>query len=299
MFRVPATAARLARLAPAAAGVAALIAVASPARANDPAYGIWTQLHVEAGAGVAVNKVSDSGLTQAAAPITYTLTAFASGGGASAASTATATSFYGYLDVAASGSASPSPTNGAGSSFSADVGGFPVDYFRDQIFVQPGALPVGSLVQLGFTIDYGAGSASAVTDPASLQPSRAALSTDFHLTDLDTAVTIFDIPHGLGAGVDSFTVMVPVGQRLRLEGSLVASGSASSTFADTSFSVTDPTTIHFDAITPGLDLTTASGHDYGLAGVPEPDAWALLLVGFGGLGAALRARRGRLAAIAS
>ena len=37
-----------------------------------------------------------------------------------------------------------------------------------------------------------------------------------------------------------------------------------------------------------------------VAGVPEPEpsAWALMLIGFGGLGAAMRARRGRMAASA-
>jgi len=155
----------------------------------------------------------------------------------------------------------------------------------------PGALPVGSLVQIGFTIDYGSGLATSVSEPGGLQPSRAGLYTEFQLTDLDTAVQIFDVTHGTDAGVDSFTALVPVGQRIRLEGSLFAYGSADSgsAIAPTSFSVADLTTLNFDAITPGLDLVTASGHDYSqTGGVPEPATWALLLLGFGGVGAVLR-----------
>lgn len=296
MHIIGAEALRFARLASTTACVVALGAVALPARADDPAYGLNTQLYVEAGAGTVDTQSQNSGLVQAGAPITYSFTAAAAGGGASATATATATSFYGYLDLSASGAANPSPLgNGAGSSFSAVVGNFPVDYFRDQIFVQPsGALPVGSLVPIGFTIDYSAGALSAVSEPGGLQPSRAGLSTEFQLTDLDTAVTIFDITHGTEAGLDSFTVMVPVGQRIRLEGSLFAFGTAASGsgFAPTSFSVIDPTTINFEAITPGLDLVTASGHDYSQAGgAPEPAAWALMLLGFGAAGAALRSRR--------
>jgi hypothetical protein len=50
-----------------------------------------------------------------------------------------------------------------------------------------------------------------------------------------------------------------------------------------------------------LKLQTASGHDYSLsagatANAPEPAAWAMMLLGFGGVGAALRARRRPLAA---
>ena len=44
----------------------------------------------------------------------------------------------------------------------------------------------------------------------------------------------------------------------------------------------------------GVDFTTPEGITLG-GGVPEPASWALMLVGFGGLGAALRHRRRRLA----
>ncbi len=47
---------------------------------------------------------------------------------------------------------------------------------------------------------------------------------------------------------------------------------------------------HLDGAGP--DVVGLSGHDYAtpLSGVPEPGAWALMLLGFGALGAALRRR---------
>lgn len=62
--------------------------------------------------------------------------------------------------------------------------------------------------------------------------------------------------------------------------------------------------LFFDDTTLGQGLVGQSGHNYGSAAflpgggaVPEPSAWALLIVGFGGAGAALRtqARRQRTA----
>jgi hypothetical protein len=41
----------------------------------------------------------------------------------------------------------------------------------------------------------------------------------------------------------------------------------------------------------GVDFTLPSGVTYG-GGVPEPASWALMLAGFGALGAAIRSRRG-------
>jgi hypothetical protein len=50
---------------------------------------------------------------------------------------------------------------------------------------------------------------------------------------------------------------------------------------------------------PPGSFTTLSGHDYstgaGVSGVPEPSTWALMLIGFAGLGFAGYRRRTRLA----
>ena len=42
----------------------------------------------------------------------------------------------------------------------------------------------------------------------------------------------------------------------------------------------------------GIDDITLSGSGDGDGGVPEPASWALMLLGFGGLGAVTRSRRG-------
>ncbi len=75
--------------------------------------------------------------------------------------------------------------------------------------------------------------------------------------------------------------------------------SGATLFADFSHTVNT----YIDAVGGGPDVIGASGHDYATpstsAGVPEPTAWALMLAGFGGLGAALRRRRSPAAARAS
>ena len=50
---------------------------------------------------------------------------------------------------------------------------------------------------------------------------------------------------------------------------------------------------YFTVLTPGATIEALSGHDYALPaanGVPEPDVWAMLIVGFGAVGGALRRR---------
>ena len=51
---------------------------------------------------------------------------------------------------------------------------------------------------------------------------------------------------------------------------------------------------------PAGSFTTISGHDYstdaGVNGVPEPSTWAMLLIGFAGLGFAARYRMARASA---
>ena len=61
--------------------------------------------------------------------------------------------------------------------------------------------------------------------------------------------------------------------------------------------------LKIDVLTPGQSLTFLSGTDYSSvpgvpAVVPEPATWALMLLGFGGIGSVLRRRRSR-AALAS
>jgi hypothetical protein len=50
--------------------------------------------------------------------------------------------------------------------------------------------------------------------------------------------------------------------------------------------------MHLDTVTPGANTVGVSGHDYTTpASIPEPTVWALMLVGFGGIGTALRGPR--------
>lgn len=116
----------------------------------------------------------------------------------------------------------------------------------------------------------------------------------FLLTDLNTAVTVLDISHAMGAFQDYVVVSVPVGDQLRLEGEVNGFGQAYSgdALGPTSYAFDGSATVNFDRLTPGVDLVTASGHDYSLpAGVPEPATWAMLILGLGAAGATLRGRR--------
>jgi hypothetical protein len=65
---------------------------------------------------------------------------------------------------------------------------------------------------------------------------------------------------------------------------------------------TDTGVFYADPVTAGLELVSASGHDYASPGaappsVPEPSTWTMIILGFAGLGYAAY-RRGALAALA-
>ena len=84
-----------------------------------------------------------------------------------------------------------------------------------------------------------------------------------------------------------------MGNQLEVYGRLFAAGEADN-YGNTgpaSFSYSDPSTMNIFALTPDVTLTSESGHDYGLGGVPEPATWALLCGGFLAVGGALRRRR--------
>lgn len=274
----------------------AAMGAAFPAWAGDPAYGVWTQYNANANAGSGVGASDiysvNTTLVQATVPTTFTFSG--SRGGAtvgSATTNASASSFYGALNLSASGTA-VAGTDGAGSSFSGEVGGFPTDYFRDQFTIQSSTLAAGTLVNIGFDINY-TSSASDTPDPNAYNPASF-VDSEFILGTPSTAVTVFDKSYGVGAYNDVFTVALAVGQTYRIEGSMNGFGYANSEDAgvNTSYAINGDANLHFDTLTDGVSLITASGHDYSsVAGVPEPTSWMPMFLGFGGIGAALRSRR--------
>ena len=95
-----------------------------------------------------------------------------------------------------------------------------------------------------------------------------------------------------------------VTQRIRLlttlsTGDFSTAGSATGDFAHTLlWNGLQSVVVGGQDVTGTVGLTTGSGFDYRAAaheGVPEPVGWALMLVGFGGLGAMLRRRRAAVA----
>jgi hypothetical protein len=111
------------------------------------------------------------------------------------------------------------------------------------------------------------------------------------------AVTNRDIDSGIWFSSDtqpefSFTdtVFVPTGHGVETHLEL-------HTFTYSSFGVVDVADYHdtldyyLTTAPGGPDVIGQSGHDYAPPAVPEPAAWAFMLIGFGGLGASLRFRR--------
>lgn len=277
--------------------LAGLALQATPAAASSTNYGLDTQLYVQATAGNQDTKAGDTGFVQGTGPLTLSYTANASGSaGLNAWASGSATSDYGALDVSGSGAAFPSQGSGAESRVIPFFGGAPDAFFRDQIFVQSSTLAPGALVSLTFSMDY-TGAASFQNESPGSYISSASISSLFTLTDLNNNASSasFNVGHDLGTFHDSRTVTVAVGDDLQITGAIYGQGEAASFDAGgpSSFSFSDPMSIHIVDFTPGLDLSTASGHSY-LApqgGVPEPAAWAMMCLGLLATGSALRRRR--------
>jgi len=95
---------------------------------------------------------------------------------------------------------------------------------------------------------------------------------------------------GAGKSELKFTVTGPSGSALELAPGYLASGGKNPTFSNTDyFFVAD--LYGSNGKTGKVGAVLDKDHVVPQGGVPEPVSWALMLVGFGGLGAALRRRR--------
>jgi hypothetical protein len=138
-----------------------------------------------------------------------------------------------------------------------------------------------------------------ITGTLSAQPdigpgSVAVLNWDFEDVTHPASLSFGTFLPGAGFTPLHMTIPVPVDDvttlRVRFEADAYTADPGGPTrFAD--FSHTLHT--YIDPVGGGPDVIGESGHDYATplaGGVPEPASWALMLLGFGGLGAALRRR---------
>ncbi|WP_372785205.1 PEPxxWA-CTERM sorting domain-containing protein [Phenylobacterium sp.] len=170
-----------------------------------------------------------------------------------------------------------------------------------------GFIPFGNAAQLGFYREGGPGIvpvfgslAAGPTSPmtsASLVINGVTLSIGGDFAGLDTrslaTISTDNIAHGAADSTSTWfldnifdLVDVPTGDNANFSGSDPSdSSTARAQFHDINLNLT------------GLDRTIAITCVSNCPAVPEPSTWAMMLVGFLGLGAALRRRRTTLAAI--
>ncbi len=113
----------------------------------------------------------------------------------------------------------------------------------------------------------------------------------------------------LGGGGDNVVYSNPNGGTV----DNISGNGTNVTFAGGQVVVDEPLTLLKGTNTLTFNYTSLGGPDHagfqglgdegwglekvGVTGVPEPATWAMMLVGFGGLGAAMRSRRGQAAAV--
>ncbi len=236
------------------------------------------------------------------------------GYGALASATGSGTSSAGLLKgmVSASASVSPISKTGSTSPYSASAGATYVIAFADSLTLTSTLAP-GTPVKWNFTVGLdeditltGGGSASLILNGGIGNETGSPGNQDVQFTN----------PITFGGGVqqsplsekDIIPVSGTVGQVVSIgeDLNIVAGASASPTSFGSSSALIDALDTGYfyaDPVTPGLELVSASGHDYATPGqgaptVPEPPTWVTMLLGFAGLGvAASRSSRKRAAAI--
>lgn len=117
---------------------------------------------------------------------------------------------------------------------------------------------------------------------------------------LNNSVFLFTGSTFLHAGVNSFVVPHDDGLQLNIDGiGLVVDAPGPTSEVDTPFDVNAPTDGFYNfqlaygecCAGPAVLKFEVNGGPVGHGSVPEPASWAMMLVGFGGLGAMVRRRR--------
>jgi hypothetical protein len=229
---------------------------------------------------------------------------------ASAGASASGTASAGLLVGIAEANASIAPTfYGAGftsegpNPFVAIASADYIIQFGDSLRLTSSKLKAGTPVTWTFTVGFhtvrtttGDGSASAI-----ISGSAGSLSTT--LTN-----PVMSSPPEQGPLTEMETItasgvvgqVVSIGESLQIVAGAEAENQTAGIFGSGTgiLDATDTGFFYADPVTAGLELVSASGHDYATPGVgtptvPEPSTWVMILMGFAGLGyAALRRRAG-------